>query len=169
MPVVLEPLTSGQLSTRLAKLTDHLDYFGDVRVTDHGERQPRRRIEWFLAAPGVPGVHDEVVGLYRETYDRDGADWRIAKYTYEYLDKLHQRRLAYHLHPMASGGPLVPHAHCGVLEVSVLEMSVFEEEDRDHFRATEVDLTEANDEFMTLYASGLAPDCHRFRPLAVPR
>jgi hypothetical protein len=166
MPVELVALTPGQVNTRKHMLANHLDHFGDVRVTDLGERQAIRSIEWMVEAPGVPGVNDEVIALYREVYALDGTDWLISKYTYEYLDKLHNARLAYHMHPLKVGGPLVPHAHCGVLDLSELGI---EEIDHSHFRAVELDLREANDEFMTLYASGNPPDCTGMRPLTVPR
>jgi hypothetical protein len=166
MPVELVALTPGQVNARKTKLADHLDHFGDVRVTDLGERQSIRSIQWMVEAPGVPGVSDEVIGLYREVYVLDGTDWLISKYTYEYLDKIHNMRLAYHMHPLRAGGPLVAHAHCGVLDLSQLGG---EEIDHNHFRAVEVDLREANDEFMTLYASGEPPPCNSMRPLTVPR
>ncbi len=166
MSVELVPLETGQLNARIYRLADHLDHWGDLRVTDDGGNLPRRRVEWFLAAPGEPGVYDQVIGLYREYYDRDGGDWLIFKYTYEYLDKVHGRRLAYHMHRI--GGVLTAHAHCGGLDISVVQ-GVDDDEERDHFRATEVDLLEANHEFMTMYASALPPDCSGLRPLRVDR
>lgn len=161
-------LTSGELTERMHRLADHLDHFGDVRVTDRGERTGRRRIEYFLAAPGVPGIHDEVVGLYRETFTRVGRDWRFIGYTYEYLDKIHDKRLAYHLHPLVRSGPLVAHAHCGVLSLGALE-ETDEGETHGHLRAVAVALTEANGEFMACYFARRPPDCGAFRPLEVPR
>lgn len=166
MSVELVPLEAGQLNARISRLTDYLDHFGDVRVTDAGARGQRRLVEWFLAAPGEPGIYDQVVGLYRESYDRRGEDWMIAKYTYDYLDKVHSRRFAYHMHPITVGGPLIPHAHCDPLDLDVIQGV---EQDRGHYRATEVELTEANHEFMTLYASGRPPDCAGLRPLLVRR
>ena len=162
------PLTPGELAERMHRLADDLNHFGDVTVTDKGERTGRRRIEYFLAAPGVPGVHDEVVGRYRETFSRTGHEWLFAKYTYEYLDKIHNRRLAYHLHPLERGGPLVAHAHCGALSLGALDESD-DGETHEHLRAVAVSLTEANGEFMACYFARRPPDCAAFRPLQVPR
>jgi hypothetical protein len=165
-PYQVVPLTAGELNERISKLTDHLDHFGDVKVTDLGQARGRRRIEYFLAAPGVPDMHDEVVGLYREWFQSDGDDWEFVKYTYEYLDKLHGMRLAYHLHSLR--GLLVPHAHCGRLTTSALDEPDDDEADG-HLRAVPVELKEANGAFMQLYANERPPDCSSFLPLALPR
>lgn len=166
MSVELVLLDAGQLNARVSRVIDYLDHFGDVRVTDDGARRQRRRIEWLLAAPGEPDAVDQVVGLYREYYDRHVEAWVLAKYTYDYLDKVHSRRFAYHMHPLTVGGPPIPHAHCDVLDVSVTQGV---DEDQGHFRATEVELMEANQEFMAIYASGHPPDCAGLRPLQIRR
>ncbi len=116
----------------------------------------------------MPGIHDEVVGLYRKTFARAGRDWRFIGYTYEYLDKIHDKRLAYHLHPLERGGLSVTHAHCGVLSMGALDPSR-EGETHDHLRAVAVALTEANAEFMACYIARRPPDCAAFRPLEVSR
>lgn len=161
------PMTSGELAERISKLTDHLDHFGDLTVTDFGQRRGIRRIEYILAAPGVPGVHDEIVGLYREWFLKERGDWAFFKYTYEYLDRLIDARLAFHLHLLGATARPVPHAHCGPLSVSALADRVADETDG-HLRAIPMALTEANDTFMGLYFAGRAPDCSALRPLKLP-
>lgn len=154
--------TSGQLRKWRDRIEDYLDVWGDLRITDDGAAGDRRRIEFALEAPGQD-LPVEVRARYAEYYRRQSSgEWLIAKYHYEYLDIGHRRRLAYHMHDLGSR-VLVPHAHCGPAT------DLDERESLHHLRAVELDLREAHQQFMGLYAAGRAPDCGAFLPLAVPR
>jgi hypothetical protein len=155
-------LTEGELRTRRDRLTDYLDGWGDLRVSDFGGRGGRRLLEFAIEAPGE-ALPAEVRTSYREYYRRiRNGDWHIAKYHYEYLDITRARRLAFHLHDI---GPrkLVPHAHCDEAE------DLPDEEGTHRFRALELDLREAHETFMRLWATDTAPDCGALLPLEVPR
>lgn len=155
-------LTSGQLRKRRDRIEDYLDVWGDLRITDDGAAGDRRLIEFALEAPGQD-LPVEIRARYAEYYRRQpSGDWLIAKYHYEYLDIGHRRRLAYHMHDIGSR-VLVPHAHCE--PATELE----EGESPHHLRAVELDLREAHEQFMGLYAAGREPDCGAFLPLEVPR
>lgn len=155
------PQTGRQLDDRLARIASHLAHWGDVSVRDLGQSRERRLLEFLLIAPGH-ALEPEAKALFREYYRRHGADWNVAKYTYEYLDLNRSWRLAYHLHEVA-GGSTVAHAHCEpATEFASAEGS-------NHLRAVEYDLREANAEFMRLYASDRAPDCASFLPLQLDR
>jgi hypothetical protein len=160
--VSFTPLTDGQLGTRRERLADFLDAWGDLRISDVGGARDRRLLEFSLEAPGEE-LPIEIRARYREYYRRGRrGHWDIAKYHYAYLDLARAKRLAYHLHDI---GPrkLVPHAHCEDARDFV------DEESAHHLRAVELDLREAHEEFMALWASDAAPDCAQFRPLDVQR
>jgi len=160
--VTVVALTDAQLMRRFDGLVRFLDHWGDVQAADLGRRRGVRLLEFQLAAPGAD-LPIEVLALYREYYrrDREGA-WEIAKYTYEYLDVVNGRRLAYHLHALASGAS-VAHAHCEAAhDIPDVDRS-------SHLRAHEYELREAHREFMRLWASGDTPDCGRLLPLRPER
>lgn len=162
MPAAVVALSPGQLRRRRDKIQDYLDVWGDLEVNDLGASTDRRLVEFILHAPGQD-LPDEVVTRYREYYGiTEGGDWLLAKYAYEFLDVVHERRLAYHLHDIGRRH-LVPHAHCD--GVGTLD----DAESPHHLRAVEFELREAHTEFMRLYASGSRPDCEAFLPLEVPR
>ncbi len=154
-------LTSGEIRTRRDGLSDFLDAWGDLRVSDLGGLGTRRSLEFALEAPGQ-GLPTDVKVRYSEYYRRTSGDWDITKYHYEYFDIGRGKRLAYHLHDI---GPrrMVPHAHC---EDST---ELASQEDAHHLRAVELDLREAHQQFMKLYASDSAPDCAEFLPLEISR
>ena len=156
-------LTDGQVHQRIDRLTAYLDAWGDLIVSDSGRRTQRRLLEFRLEAPGA-ALPVEVRLMYRECYRRGRDGWDIAKYHYEYLDVTRGKRLGYHLHDIGSRN-LVPHAHCQ--EAVDLEWETAE--GPHHLRALELDLREAHEEFMKLWAGDRSPDCESFRPLDVPR
>ena len=161
-PSSIRALTDGELRARRERLTDFLDVWGDLRVSDLGALGGRRLLAFALTAPGE-ALPVEVKAAYREYYrrGRDGR-WTLAKYHYEYLDVTRATRLAYHLHDI---GPrrLVAHAHCEPAE------DLTDEESTHHYRAIEVDLREAHEAFMKLWATDLAPDRTDLLPLEIPR
>lgn len=155
-------LSPGQLRRRRDKIQDFLDVWGDLEVNDLGASTDRRLNEFIVHSPGQD-LADEVVTRYREYYDiTESGDWLLVKYTYEFLDLVHGRRLAFHLHDIGRRR-LVPHAHCESVD------TFDDAEGPHHLRAIELELREAHSEFMRLYASGSRPDCDRFLPLDVPR
>lgn len=142
---------------RKATIIAVLDSLGDLEVEDAGKAGSRRHLGFRAEAPGS-GLSTEALFRYEEWFRRDGAGaWALAKYQYDYVDLGRGARLAYHRHAI---GPLsdVIHAHC-------------EAPDRppaaDHFRAYELDLLEAHEEFVRLYAAEEPIDCRGLRPLAV--
>ncbi len=158
-------LSDGQLRSRRDRLADFLDTWGDLVVTDIGARAETRLLEFVLDCPGID-LATEVQPRYREYYRHgSGGGWELAKYHYEYLDVVRSMRLAYHLHDI---GPrvLVPHAHCEAANSLPGERS---RDGRHQLRAIEVDLREAHEEFMRLWAGDRGPDCASFRPLAIRR
>jgi hypothetical protein len=155
-------LTAGRLRRRRDRIADYLDVWGDLRVIDYGAAVERRFIEFALEAPGRD-LPVDVKARYREYYRlRSSGDWLLAKYHYEYLDVIHGKRLAYHVHDIGRRR-LVPHAHCE----PAADLS--EDESPHHLRAIELDLREAHELFMALYAAGREPDCGAFFPLDLPR
>ena len=158
-------LTDADLRLRRDRLTDFLDAWGDLVVTDIGAETGARMLEFALECPGV-ALPLEIRARYREYYSRgQGGSWELAKYHYEYLDLGRSARLAYHQHDI---GPrkLVPHAHCGEARSLPGERS---RDDRHQLRAVELDLREAHEEFMRLWAEDRAPDCAGLRPLEISR
>lgn len=139
---------------RKATLSVILDDLGDVHVEDTGKRDSVRRLEVEVDAPRAPFAA-RARFRYVEWWDRDGRGWRLVKHQYDYLDRVHRGRLAYHRHDL-SGEPDLPHIHC---EPSGKPPSA------PHFRSYEVDLLEAHEEFAALYASGRAIDCAGLRPI----
>jgi hypothetical protein len=161
----LADLTDAQLRARRDRLTDFLDAWGDLAATDVGAQTSSRLLEFALECPGL-ALPAEVRAQYREYYRRGPAgDWDLAKYHYEYLDVARSTRLAYHLHDI---GPRerVPHAHC---EEGTSLPRERPRDDRHQLRAVELDLREAHEEFMRLWAADRAPDCAGFRPLEITR
>ena len=155
-------LTAARLRRRRDRIADFLDVWGDLQVTDYGAAGKRRSIEFALEAPGRD-LPVDVKARYREYYRlRSSGGWRLAKYHYEYLDVVHGKRLAYHMHDIGRRR-LVPHAHCG----PAADLS--EDESPHHLRAIELDLREAHQLFMALYAAEREPDCGTFLPLDLPR
>lgn len=157
--------SDAQLRVRRNRLTDFLDAWGDLAVADIGSRTNARMLEFVLECPGAE-LPAEVHARYREYYRREqGSGWDLAKYAYEYIDVNRSRRLAYHMHDI---GPRhrVPHAHCEGAKSLAGERS---RDDRHQLRMVELDLREAHEEFMRLWAADRAPDCARFRPLDIRR
>ncbi len=141
-------LTSGEFRKRRDRLIDFLDAWGDLRVKDLGAGGARRLLDFELEAPGQ-ALPAEVKVRYSEYYRRNArGHWDLAKYHYEFFDVDRGKRLAYHLHDIGSR-KLVPHAHC---EDSTDPTT---EEGPHHLRAIVLDLREAHERFMKLYAAEL--------------
>lgn len=158
-------LGDAQLRTRRDRLADFLDAWGDLVVTDIGAQSSSRLLEFALECPGL-ALPAEVRARYREYYRRGPeGDWALAKYHYEYLDLARSTRLAYHLHDIGPR-PLMPHAHCA--EATSLPGDR-PRDDRHQLRAVELDLREAHEEFMQLWAADRAADCASFRPIEINR
>jgi hypothetical protein len=158
-------LTDADLRVRRDRLTDFLDAWGDLIVTDIGAQTGIRMLEFALECPGLT-LPTEIKARYCEYYRGEGrSGWDLAEYHYEYLDRGRSAQLAYHLHDI---GPrkLVPHAHCGEAKSLPSERS---RDDRHQLRAVELDLREAHEEFMRLWAADQGPDCAGFRPLEISR
>jgi len=137
-----------------ARVSTILDDLGDVHVEDSGRRGSTRRFDAEVDAPRLPLIA-RARFRYLEWWSRDGAGWRIAKYQYDYIDLIVGSRLAYHRHDLAGEADIV-HIHC---------KPPGRPSSSPHFRAYEVDLREAHDEFAAVYASGRAIDCAGLRPL----
>lgn len=137
-----------------ARVSAILDDLGDVRVEDSGRPHDIRHLEIEVDAPRQP-LTARARFRYLEWWRRDGRGWGIAKYQYDYIDLVDRGRLAFHRHDLADATD-VPHQHC--------QPSGGRPSTR-HFRAYEVDLLEAHDEFSALYASGQVIDCAGLRPL----
>lgn len=161
----LVDLTDAQVRVRRDRLTDFLDAWGDLVVTDVGAEANARMLEFAVECPGL-ALPTEVKTRYAEYYRREpGHTWSLAKYHYEFLDVARSTRLAYHLHGIGPR-PLAPHAHCEDATSLPGERS---RDDRHQLRAVELDLREAHEEFMRLWAADRGPDCTGFRPLEISR
>lgn len=145
----MRSLDDRAFSQRKATLVAKLDDLGDVTVDDIGSRTGHRRLDLVAIAPG-----GEVTPLaefsYRERFVRSARGrWELARYAYEYRELPGPGRRAYHFHDDHF------HAHC------------FDERrpDRDHhFRAAEVDVFEAHDEFARIYVSAEKATCEDLSP-----
>lgn len=139
---------------RKATVTAILDDLAPISHDDGGKFEDIRRLEIELETPDPP-LAARARFRYLEWWSRDGRGWRLAKYQYDYFDLIHRSRLAYHRHNLP-GAADIPHSHC---EPPGRSPSA------SHFRAYEVDLLEAHEEFAALYASDRVLDCAGLRPL----
>lgn len=153
----MKDLALHRFEQRRASVLAILDHLGDVEVIDSGRGRRYRLLRFEVAAPGL-GLAIEGTFIYAEWYQRVTRGWRLTRYHYDYLDRRHGGRLGYHWHSLTRRSPVF-HAHCehrlGVRTV-------------DHYRAYEVDLLEAHQEFARLYARGESISCSGFRPLTQP-
>ncbi len=139
---------------RTATILTILDDLGPPSLEDTGKADALRRFQVEVDVAEAPFSTDARF-RYLEWWSRDRRGWRRIRYQYDYFDRIHRSRLAYHRHDLA-GQPDLPHIHC---EPSGRPASA------PHFRSYEVDLLEAHEEFAALYASGQAIDCAGLRPL----
>ena len=139
---------------RKATILAILDDLGSPSLEDTGKAGVLRRFQVEVDVAAAPFSTDARF-RYLEWWSRDGRGWRLVRYHYDYFDRVHRGRLAYHRHDLA-GEPDLPHIHC---EPSGRPLSA------PHFRSYEVDLIEAHEEFAALYASGRAIDCAGLRPI----
>lgn len=133
-----------------------LDDLGDIRVEASGKRDSTRRFEIEVDAPRPP-LTARARFRYLEWWSRDGRGWQLGRYQYDYFDRVRHGRLAYHRHNLPGAADIL-HSHCEPPDRPSLAP---------HFRAYDVDLLEAHEEFATLYASGRRIDCAGLRPLQV--
>ena len=134
---------------RKATLIAKLDDLGDVNSDDSGARTETRRLELVAAVPG--GGLEALAELdYVEFFRRTPAGrWVPVRYAYEYREQPGPGRRAYHWHDERF------HAHC---------VDRGRPQRDHHFRATEVDVFEAHDEFVRIYAAGEPVTCDDLRP-----
>lgn len=127
---------------------------GELNIDDSGRHGKERRFAVRVDATG-DGYPSRALFDYHEWFANADDSWRIDRYHYDFIDRVHGGRLAFHLHEI---GPerRRAHVHCepaaGTASIS-------------HFRAYEVDLLEAHAEFLGLFASETAIDCSGLRPL----
>ncbi len=147
---------------RKATILAVLDDLAPASVDDSGRREEVRRFQVELDAreassAAVPEASPAAQARFRylEWWSRDGRGWRLAKYQYDYFDRVRGGRLAYHRHDLAGGSDIL-HVHC---EPSGRPRAA------PHFRSYEVDLLEAHGEFAGLYLGGRTIDCTGLRPL----
>ena len=142
------------LEQHKARVSAILDDLGDIRVEDSGTRDSIRRFEIEVDAPRPP-LTGRARFRYLEWWTRDGRGWQRGRYQYDYFNRVHRSRLAYHRHNLPGAADIL-HSHC---EPPGKPLSA------SRFRAYEVDLLEAHEEFTALYASGRVIDCAGLRPL----
>ncbi len=139
---------------RKATVAAILDDLSPIRDEDSGKLEEIRRFEVALDTPEPP-IPVRARFRYLEWWIRDGRGWRLAKYQYDYIDLIGRSRLAYHRHDLAGEADIL-HIHC---EPPGGRRSA------PHYRAYEVDLLEAHEEFAALYASSRVIDCAGLRSL----
>lgn len=142
-------LDDHQVEQRKARLVAKLEAIGDVTVSDVPRARRRRLIEVRADAPGLdlpPLASFE----YREAYDHHRDRWHRIAYAYEFLDRAHGGRRAYHWHDASF------HAHC---------VEPQRRPAHPHFRAVPMEVFEAHDEFARIYLSGGPIRCDDLRPL----
>lgn len=130
-----------------------LDHLGEATLVDSGRGERDRALRFELHAPGH-GLTIDGTFIYAEWYHRVPRGWRLTRYHYDYVDRRLGGRLGYHWHVLA-GRLAAYHAHCE----QVPGAPAFQ-----HYRAYEVDLLEAHEEFVRRYAEEAPIDCSRFRP-----
>lgn len=121
---------------------------GEVTLESTG-RTGTREIRIIGTAPGY-GLATSATFDYRELFQAvDRVTWELIRYTYEYRTADGGRR-GYHLHDVGF------HAHC---------VDPREPRGDHHYRAPEIDLFEAHDEFRLLYVTGTPVSCRDLRPV----
>lgn len=147
---MIEPLTDARYERRKQRLIARLDRLGDLDI-EEAEAPATRKVQLVVTAPGhalpVTATFD-----YVERFVRDGSFWRITGYRYEYREAPPPGRIAYHWHDERF------HAHCVERGRAVADH---------HYRAHEVTVFEAHDEFTRLYTQGEPVGCGHLRP-AIP-
>lgn len=131
-----------------------LDHLGDATLVDSGRSERDRLLRLEVQAPGH-GLTTDGTFIYIEWFHRVARGWRLTRYQYDYLDRRHGGRLGYHWHSLVRRRG-VYHAHC---EERLGTPS------NDHYRSYQVDLLEAHEEFVNLYAANDPIDCASLRRL----
>ena len=140
-------LDDHQVEQRKATLVAKLEALGDVAITDTSRPRLRRLVEWRADAPGadLPAL---ATFLYREAFQRTRKQWRLVAYAYEYLARARVGRRAYHWHDDSV------HAHC--VDSRGIGEGI-------HYRAVQLDVFEAHDEFARLYLGDQRVRCDDLR------
>lgn len=147
-------LSAHAVAQRKAELVARLDDLGDVTAEDSGLGGQARDVRIVATAPGLD-LPPLATFDYREVFVRaPGGLWELAVYSYEYREVVVGGRRAYHLHDGRF------HAHCIDAE----------RPGRDHhYRAPEIDVHEAHEEFARLYLAGTPVSCEDLRPALCAR
>lgn len=141
---------------RIAFTSSILNATGQLRFEDVGRKSRQRYVRFDVEAPGA-SLAPLARFKYEEWYERDQTGWRLSRYHYDYLDQVRAGRLGYHWHRLNGREP-VHHAHCEQPDHGPADP---------HYRFYEMDLLEAHEEFVRLYASEGAVDCSSLRPLVM--
>lgn len=139
---------------RKTTIRTFLDHLGETELADSGRGKRDRLLRFEVRAPGHE-LPAQATFIYAEWYLRVARGWRLTRYQYDYLDRRLGGRLGYHWHVLV-GRRAAHHGHCEqVLGAPAVQ----------HYRAYEVDLLEAHEEFVRLYAGDQPIDCSDLRPL----
>ncbi len=148
----MRPLNEHAFQQRKATLIAKLDALGDVTIDDARPRPALRVLDVRAEAPGFD-LARAAAFEYREAFRLSGGGrWEIARYVYEYREVPGPGRRAYHWHDERF------HAHC---------VSAGSPDRSQHYRATEIEVFEAHDEFARLYATEARVRCDDLRPALV--
>lgn len=143
-------LSEQTLHNRTTTLLALLDRVGEAELTDTGPDEDERVVTAAVSAPLEPPFRVARFE-YVEVYERRARSrWRVAGYTYEFQQQPGPGRRAFHRHD-----PWGHHFHC---------LDPRQPDRDDHFRGYEVDVFEAHQEFLRLYASGEI-ECSGLHPL----
>lgn len=124
-----------------------LDRAGDLEI-EEDETAAVREFQLIVTAPGHELPRAATFG-YSERFEHDRSLWRLTRYLYEYREDPPPGRLAYHWHDDSL------HAHCVERGGTAADH---------HYRAHEVTLFEAHEEFARLYIRGERVRCESLRP-----
>lgn len=150
------PLGNHAFEQRKATILAILDDLGSPELSDSGRNARERRLSVVVDAPD-PDLPTQARFKYVEIFRRDRDRWRLVGYTYDYVDLVNGGRFAYHRHDLPSRQDVL-HVHC---EPPTGASTA-------HFRAYEVTLLEAHDEFAGWWASGSQIECRGLRRLPDP-
>ncbi len=142
-------LDDHHVEQRKATVVSKLGSLGDVTVSDVPRARRRRLIGVRADAPGAE-LPTLASFQYREACDRKQGTWHLFAYAYEYIDRQHGGRRAYHWHDGSF------HAHC---------VDPRRPRPDHHYRAPPMAVFEAHEEFARIYLSGEPISCDDLRPL----
>jgi hypothetical protein len=140
---------------RIATVVAILDAVGDLDLTDDTRRKGRARHLMFEANAPAVGLQAATF-RYEEWWDHSRTRYLLSRYHYGYWDPANGGMLAYHWHAIRGRNPIY-HAHCQPPAGSSAGP---------HFRYYQMDLLEAHEEFVRLYAADRLIECSGLRPLS---